>query len=62
MDYRIELKRYAIQEGAELIRIEGIFYVRARSSGSKKWRENNGRIAMELVTHGDSFLVRRLIY
>jgi hypothetical protein len=62
MDYRIELKRYAVQEGAELIRIEGIFYVRARSSGSNKWRENSGRIAMELVTHGDSFMVKRLDY
>ena len=62
MDYRIELKRYAVQEGAELIRIEGIYYVRARLSGSVKWLQNSGQIAMELVTHGDSFLVRRLNY
>ena len=62
MDYRIELKRYAVQEGTELIRIEGIYYVRARSSGSNKWRENSGQIDMELVRNGDSFLVKRLSY
>ncbi|MGD9384733.1 MAG: AAA family ATPase [Desulfobacterales bacterium] len=62
MNYRIELKRYAMQEGTEAIRIEGIFYARARLVKSKKWLENSGPISMELVAHGDSFQVRRLEY
>ena len=62
MNYRIELKRYAIQKGTAAIRIEGTFHVRARLVGSKKWLENSGPIAMELVAHGDSFQVRRLEY
>ena len=62
MNYRIEVKRYAIQKGTGAIRIEGIFHARARLVESKKWRENSGPIAMELVAHGDSFQVRRLDY
>jgi len=62
MNYRIELKRYAIQEGTAAIKIEGIFHARARLVESKKWLENSGPIAMELVAHGDSFQVRRLDY
>jgi hypothetical protein len=62
MNYRIELKRYAIQKGTATIRIEGIFHARARLVESKKWLENSGPIAMELVAHGDSFQVRRLEY
>jgi hypothetical protein len=62
MNYRIELKRYAIQEGTGAIRIEGIFHARARLVESKKWLENSGSISMELVAHGDSFQVRRLDY
>jgi len=62
MNYRIELKRYAIQKGTAAIRIEGIFHARARLVESKKWLENTGPMAMELVAHGDSFQVRRLEY
>lgn len=62
LNYRIELKRYAVQEGTRLIRIEGIFYVQAKLSGSEKWRKNSGPIAMELIENGDSYLVKRLNY
>ncbi|MEA1949168.1 MAG: AAA family ATPase [Thermodesulfobacteriota bacterium] len=62
MNYRIELKRYAIQEGTGVIRIEGIFHVRARLDGNEKWRKSSGPIIMELLAHGDSFKVRRLDY
>ena len=62
MNYWIELKRYAVQEGAGVIRIEGIFHVKARLDGSKKWRKSSGPIVMEFVAHGDSFRVRRLDY
>ncbi|OEU66435.1 MAG: hypothetical protein BBJ57_11330 [Desulfobacterales bacterium PC51MH44] len=62
MNYRIELKRYAVQEEIGLVRIEGIFHVRARLIGSQKWRQSKGKIYMELVASGDSFKVRRLDY
>ena len=62
MDYRIDLKRYAIQEGAGVIRLEGIFHVRARLDGSTEWQKSSGPIIMEILTHGDSFKVRRLDY
>jgi type II secretory pathway predicted ATPase ExeA len=62
MNYRIELKRYAIQEGTGAIKLEGVFYARARLVENRKWLENTGPIAMELVAHGDSFQVRRLEY
>ena len=62
MNYRIDLKKYAIQEGTGVIRIEGIFHARARLDGSEKWRESSGPIIMELLAHKDSFQVRRLDY
>ena len=62
MNYRIDPKKYAIQEGTGVIRIEGIFHVRARLDGSEKWQESSGPITMEVVASGDSFLVRRLDY
>ncbi|RZB36484.1 MAG: general secretion pathway protein A [Desulfobacteraceae bacterium Eth-SRB2] len=62
MNYRIELKRYAIQEGNGVIRIEGIFHARAKFPGSEKWNKNSGPIIMELLAHKDSFQVRRLDY
>jgi len=62
MDYRIDLKRYAVQEETGVIRIEGIFHVRARLDGSAKWQKSSGPIIMELLAHGDSFQVRRLDY
>jgi type II secretory pathway predicted ATPase ExeA len=62
MNYRIDLKKYAIQEETGVIRVEGIFHVRARLDGSEKWQESSGPIIMELLAHGDSFRVRRLDY
>ncbi len=62
MNYRIDLKKYAIQEGTGVIRVEGIFHVRARLDGSEKWQESSGPIIMEILAHGDSFRVRRLDY
>jgi type II secretory pathway predicted ATPase ExeA len=62
MDYRIDLKRYAIQKETGVIRIEGTFHVRARLDGNSNWRESSGPIDMELLANGDSFKVRRLDY
>ena len=62
MNYRIELTRYAVQEGTGVIRIEGIFHVRAKFGGSGKWREKSGPITMKLVSHEGLFRVKWLGY
>ncbi|OEU66131.1 MAG: hypothetical protein BBJ57_00025 [Desulfobacterales bacterium PC51MH44] len=62
MNYRIDVQRYAIQDGTGLIRIDGTFNARARLSGSEKWRQSSGRLSMELASYGDSFRVKRLDY
>ena len=62
MNYRIDLKKYGIQEGTGIIRVEGIFHVRARLDGSSKWQEMSGPINMELLAYGDSFQIKRLDY
>ena len=62
MNYRIDVHRYAVQEGTGLIRIDGTFNVRTRLNGSEKWRQISGKIYMELVAYGDSFRVKRLDY
>jgi len=62
INYRIGIKRYAIQKGTGAIRVEGIYHAWVRLVKSKKWLEKRGPIAMELVAHGDSFRVKRLDY
>jgi len=63
LNYRIDLKRYSIIAGTELIKIEGTYYARARLVGEGgEWRQISGTILMELAAHGDSFRVRRLDY
>ena len=63
MDYRIDLKRYSVQEASGLIRIEGIANLRAKlMNDTGGWRENSMGISMVLKDYGDSFRVRRLDY
>ena len=62
IEYDIKLERYATQEKTRLIKIEGIFYVRTRLAGSKKWRKNSGQIFMVLEADGNSFKVKQLDY
>ena len=62
MIYNIELERYATQDETGQVRIEGTFHVRAKLSGSGKWRKNSGRITMVLEPYKDSFRVEELIY
>jgi len=63
IDYRIELQRYAVQEDTGFIKIEGIYYAKARlASDKRKLLQGSGEISMELVPYGDSFQVRRLDY
>ena len=62
MIYNIELERYATQDETGEVRIEGTFQVRAKLSGSEKWRKSSGRITMVLEPYKDSFRVKELNY
>jgi hypothetical protein len=63
MNYRIELQRYSVQENTRFIKIDGIYYAKARlASDKRKLLQSSGKISMELVQYGDSFKVRRLDY
>jgi hypothetical protein len=62
MIYNIELERYATHDNTGEVRIQGTFQVRAKLSGSGKWRKSSGRISMVLEPHKDSFKVKELNY
>ena len=62
IEYNINLERYATQEETGLIRIDGIYKVRAKLNGSDNWREGSGDISMVLETDKDSFKVKELDY
>jgi hypothetical protein len=62
IEYDIELERFATQEETGLVKIDGMFHVRAKLVGSKKWRKNSGQISMVLEADGNSFKVRELNY
>jgi type II secretory pathway predicted ATPase ExeA len=61
IQYRIELKQYKYDSQNETVRIEGNFLLKWLPPG-KKWRENSGKIFMNLKDDGRSFLVQRLDY
>jgi type II secretory pathway predicted ATPase ExeA len=62
LEYNIELERYATQEETGLVKIDGLYHVRAKLSGSKEWRKSSGQISMVLEAEGGSFKVRELDY
>jgi hypothetical protein len=62
IEYNIELERYATQEETGLVKVDGIFNVRAKLNGSKEWRKSSGELSMVLEADGDSFKVRQLDY
>ena len=62
MEYDIELERYATQEETGLVKVDGIFHVRAKLGGSKEWRESSGQMSMVLEADGNSFKVKQLDY
>jgi hypothetical protein len=62
MLYNIDLERYATGDETGEVRIEGIYNVRAKLSGSGKWRKSSGRITMVLEPNKDSFRVKELMY
>ena len=61
IQYRIELQQYTYDSQKETVRIEGNFLLKWLPP-DKKWRENSGKIFMDLKDDGRSFLVQRLDY
>jgi hypothetical protein len=61
IQYRIELQQYTYDNQKGTVNIEGIFFLRWLPP-DKKWRENSGKIFMNLKDDGRSFLVQNLDY
>jgi general secretion pathway protein A len=61
IQYRIELQQYTYDSQKETVRIEGNFLLKWLPP-DKKWRENSGKIFMDLKDDGRSFLVQNLDY
>ncbi len=61
IQYRIELQQYTYDSQNETVKIEGNFWLKWLPP-DKKWRENSGKIFMNLKDDGRSFLVQRLDY
>jgi hypothetical protein len=61
IQYRIELQQYTYDSQNETVKIEGNFLLKWLPA-DKKWRENSGKIFMNLKDDGRSFLVQRLDY
>jgi len=59
--YRIEILAYSTQPATGNVRIQGKFFTQYLLHGGS-WKDNSGNISMELVAHGDSFLVQQLNY
>lgn len=61
LDYRIELDDYQRPDPLGPFQIAGRFYARVQLT-DQQVRESQGPIAMELLTHGQSFLIKSLNY
>jgi hypothetical protein len=61
IQYRIELQEFTYDDQNETVKIEGNFLLKWLPP-DKKWRENSGKIFMNLKDDGRSFLVQRLDY
>ena len=59
--YRIEILAYSTQADTGNVRVQGKFFTQYLLHGGS-WKDNSGNISMELVEHGDSFLVKQLNY
>lgn len=59
--YRIELQQYTYDSVNKTVRVEGDFLLKWLPA-DKKWRENAGKIFMDLKDDGRSFLVQNLDY
>lgn len=61
IEYRIDLLKYKYEETENAVKIEGKFFLKWRPYG-QAWRENSGKIFMDLNENGQSFMVQRLDY
>jgi general secretion pathway protein A len=61
IEYRIDLLKFSFEENINVVKIEGKFFLKWRPYG-QSWRENSGKIYMDLNERGQSFLVHRLEY
>ncbi|MFO7713816.1 hypothetical protein [Desulfosarcina sp.] len=61
IEYRIELQEFSSDETNQTVKIEGDFFLKWLPP-DKQWRENSGKIYMNLKADGSSFLVQQLDY
>ncbi len=61
IQYRIELQDFSVAEDQQTITIDGDFFLKWLPP-DKKWRENSGKISMNLIEKGSSFIVQQLDY
>ena len=61
IEYRIDLIKFDYEEDVDTVKIEGKFLLKWRPYG-QTWRENTGKIFMDLDEKGESFIVQRLDY
>ena len=61
IEYRIDLINFDYEENVDTVKIEGKFLLKWRPYG-QTWRENSGKIFMDLDEKGESFIVQRLDY
>ena len=61
INYQIELHEYKYNEEDGTVNIEGRFFLKWLPHGAN-WRQNSGKIFMELHEHGTSYRVNRLDY
>jgi len=59
--YRIELQKYIYDDEYGTVKIEGRFFLKWLPHGAE-WRQNSGKIFMELEEYGKSYRVNRLDY
>ena len=61
LNYRIELVDYFLLANTKKVMVQGKYFVRYILHGGT-WKENSGRLSMELIKNGDSYLIKRLNY
>jgi hypothetical protein len=61
LSYRIDLDSYSLNTDTGNIELKGKYFIKYLLKG-KTWKENNGIISMELISNGDSYLVKHLNY
>jgi curved DNA-binding protein CbpA len=61
--YRINIVNYTIMDpDFSRIRVNGHFFLRWQKIREKQWHQYHGKIHFDLISNGDSFLIRELTY